>query len=575
MEISEARSIFTRNDGKMNSNITEDLLIKRGQHEAYDIMLHETKAFANDFGISDRVYAFVNGYSDYPLCENGCGKKVTYKSTCRFARFCSNRCAQLSPTTKSKIAKTSIDRYGVDNIFKSEKFKESLKENNMQLYGVENIAQAPHIRDKIKQAYKTNYGDNAEKRKERMDKIKTTCLERYGANSPVESEEIKRKIKDTLMSNYGVEYAFQHQELYSKFKRTMNERYGVDNFNKKYTDHIEELRDPLILEEMGKTMSKTLIANKLGVSISSVCSRFKQYDIPYDKKFSSILETYVMDSLGERYKGVITPRDCSVIPPYELDLYVPEFNVAIECNGTFWHSENGGGKDKWYHTTKTMLARRNGVRLIHVFEHDWYNKNEIIKSILLNAVGVCDERVYARKCEIYYPNVKEQREFLDSNHLQGYNTRGKMCIGLMCDGVPVSMMSVCKPRFSKDHDYEILRFTNKLNTVVVGGFSKILKHLPMLIGTNKKVISYCDASLYNGNSYEGAGFTFVRFTDPSYVYFKGNYRYMAGDRTKFQKHKLNRILPVFDEKLTEWENMQANGYDRVWDCGNSVWEMTT
>jgi hypothetical protein len=43
----------------------------------------------------------------------------------------------------------------------------------------------------------------------------------------------------------------------------------------------------------------------------------------------------------------------------------------------------------------------------------------------------------------------------------------------------------------------------------------------------------------------------------------------------YQKHKLDKILSNFDPKLTEWENMQNAGYDRVWDCGNYVfsWRM--
>jgi hypothetical protein len=43
---------------------------------------------------------------------------------------------------------------------------------------------------------------------------------------------------------------------------------------------------------------------------------------------------------------------------------------------------------------------------------------------------------------------------------------------------------------------------------------------------------------------------------------------------KYQKHKLEKLLPIFDPLLTEWQNMQNNGYDRIWDCGNDVWEWT-
>jgi hypothetical protein len=38
-----------------------------------------------------------------------------------------------------------------------------------------------------------------------------------------------------------------------------------------------------------------------------------------------------------------------------------------------------------------------------------------------------------------------------------------------------------------------------------------------------------------------------------------------------QKHKLNKLLDIFDSKKTEYENMLENGWKRVWDSGNSKW----
>jgi hypothetical protein len=45
-------------------------------------------------------------------------------------------------------------------------------------------------------------------------------------------------------------------------------------------------------------------------------------------------------------------------------------------------------------------------------------------------------------------------------------------------------------------------------------------------------------------------------------------------RLKCQKHKLQNILETFDPSLTEWENLQLNDYDRIWDCGvlTYVWK---
>jgi len=37
-------------------------------------------------------------------------------------------------------------------------------------------------------------------------------------------------------------------------------------------------------------------------------------------------------------------------------------------------------------------------------------------------------------------------------------------------------------------------------------------------------------------------------------------------------NRLKNTLSNFNPKLTEWKNMQLNGYDRIWDCGNLKYE---
>ena len=72
-----------------------------------------------------------------------------------------------------------------------------------------------------------------------------------------------------------------------------------------------------------------------------------------------------------------------------------------------------------------------------------------------------------------------------------------------------------------------------------------------------------------GNLYKTLGFEHARRTNPSYFYTK-DYRSFH-NRVAFQKHKLSSKLSTFDNSKTEWENMQNNGYDRIWDCGTDVW----
>ena len=127
----------------------------------------------------------------------------------------------------------------------------------------------------------------------------------------------------------------------------------------------------------------------------------------------------------------------------------------------------------------------------------------------------------------------------------------------------VQLISLSKPRYNKNFDYELIRSCSKLNTVVVGGFNKLIKNLPI----QGSLISYVDRRYFTGNSYKN--WKYIGETSPNYYYTKG---YQRESRIKYQKHKLARLFPdIHDDELTEWQIMQLAGYDRIWDCGNFVY----
>jgi len=72
------------------------------------------------------------------------------------------------------------------------------------------------------------------------------------------------------------------------------------------------------------------------------------------------------------------------------------------------------------------------------------------------------------------------------------------------------------------------------------------------------------------NVYESNGFIRLKSSSPNYYYTKGLDRQ---SRQQFQKHKLQEKLEIFDSEFTEVENMRANGWDRIWDCGNSIFRL--
>ena len=115
-------------------------------------------------------------------------------------------------------------------------------------------------------------------------------------------------------------------------------------------------------------------------------------------------------------------------------------------------------------------------------------------------------------------------------------------------------------RFNKN-EIELLRMCNKLNTNVIGGFSKLMKHQPYNV-----VISYIDRSKFNGIGYIKTGFSIIKDSGLSYSYYKGPIKL---NRIGAQKHKLQTLLgDMYDPEKNEYENMMLNGWLQVYDCGN-------
>lgn len=265
---------------------------------------------------------------------------------------------------------------------------------------------------------------------------------------------------------------------------------------------------------------------------------------------------------------VIEQRNRNIIKPFELDIFLPQQNIAIEFNGLVWHGEKFN-HDKYSHLYKTKKCAENGIRLIHIFEDEWLCKKDIVKSRIKSILGGITDKIYARKCMIQYVDSRSAMKFLDDNHIQG-RCKGKYHIGLYHDGELVSMMSFgCtrqQKKYNEDYEntYELLRFCNKLNITVIGGASKLLKYFIKNIKPSQ-IISYADKRWSNGNLYFQLGFKHIRDSVPNYFYIVGKHR---ENRFKYRKSEL--IKQGFDPSKSEHEIMLERKIYRIYDCGTMV-----
>ena len=110
--------------------------------------------------------------------------------------------------------------------------------------------------------------------------------------------------------------------------------------------------------------------------------------------------------------------------------------------------------------------------------------------------------------------------------------------------------------------YEMYRFCNKINTIVVGGFSRLFNYF-IKTYNYKEIISYVDRSYFDGGGYLKTGFKMVGKTKPNYHYVVGRRREY---RFKYRKDKL--IKEGYDPNKTEHEIMLERKTYRIYNSGN-------
>ena len=463
-------------------------------------------------------------------------------------------------------------------------------------YGVKRPLQNKNIYNKQQQTTKQRHPIIIRKKKIKVKRTKEesnilrkqTCKEKYGTNTSSENAIVKEKIKQSHLNRPKEEV----QESNKKRKETNEQKWGHENAGS----------NPLIIEKIKRIKFNNQynkIKNRL--EIYNIEPLFNIEDYQGNKNgFSGIKYLWKCIKCGNEFEDDIAngtiPRctkclplitgnsnlekeiiswlynltilrlkekERSLIHPKELDIYLPDHKIAIEFNGLYWHSEIANKKDKNYHLNKTNSCKAQDIQLLQIFEDEWLNKQSIVKSIIKAKLNLYDQTIYARKCQIIkITDIKLVRSFLNENHLQGY-IYSKQNYGLYYNNELISL-ACFTPK--KDY-YEMTRFCNKLNYKVIGGFSRLLKSFEREFN-NPKIKTFADLRYSIGNVYLKNGFILDHISLPNYFYTKDYKNRLS--RIQFQKHKLSKKLEFYDETLTEWENMQLNGYDRIFDCGNLV-----
>lgn len=315
---------------------------------------------------------------------------------------------------------------------------------------------------------------------------------------------------------------------------------------------------------------KTLIAisQENNISVEHLKAAFNDNDIPvklhsYNKSKGEIECKHFIQSLD------IQCFSARLEKMYEIDCYVPDKNFGLEYCDEYWHRYVPNKNNKYYHRNKYMHSEKIGVELMTIFECEWKTNRALLESMIRARLGL-NAKIYARTCKIQEITGKSALDFHERNHISG-GINSSINIGLFQKDELVSVISMIKSRFDKKYEYEIGRFSSKMNHTVVGGLSKLFAHF-IKTYRPKSVITYSDLRFGSGKSYTKTGFEYAGMTVPNYFYFaKGGNELES--RFKYQKNKLKKFSN-YDSTKTEFEIMEARGYYRLYDCGNKkyIWK---
>ena len=410
-------------------------------------------------------------------------------------------------------------------------------------------------------------GINGMKRPEVKEKQRQTIFKNHGVYNPSHSPEIRAKANKTTFERYGVYNMFEHPDVKKKLLEESRKRHYDDLVKSMNDDEIDVLYS---FEDYEK---RALNGEKVPYRCKKCGNIFERrlHSKVYCKKcvcpgtsskpeYDLFLWISSISKCNSNDKDVLK-NGC------EIDIYLEDKKIGFEYDGLYWHSEKRN-KNKNYHLEKTTTCENQGIRLIHIFEDEWFNKNSIVKSRIKNLLGVTPYKIYARKCEIKFVDCSLCNKFLEKYHLQGKDN-SSIRLGLYYKNRLVAVMTFGKPRFNKNYRWELIRYATLSNFNIIGGAGKLLSYFKKKY--EGSIITYADRRWSRGKLYEKLGFSFKENTRPNYFYTKG---YERLSRYKCQKHKLKSLLKdKFNPELSEKENMVNNKYYRIWDCGNKVYTL--
>ena len=399
-----------------------------------------------------------------------------------------------------------------------------VQETSQKKYGVKHHISHPDIQNKIKRTCLKKYGQSYPITEVNRKLGQKAILKKYGVNSVGKIPEIASKISKTMRSQgtklkkeqtclkkYGVKYPSQKPEIYQKSLNTKIKKYGRINFTSKRTERS--------------------------------------------------IQNY-LDSLGYNFKS-----NHSILNGKEIDFFDESLKLGIEFCGLYWHTEKSPQpRLKYYHWNKYQKCLDKNIRLITIFSDEWANCNKQVKGYL-KAILHKNKKIYARNCILKELDWPTNKEFLYNNHILGSGSTKLISFGLFYNNDLVGSISIRKHHRQniKENVLVIDRICFTSGITIVGGASRLLKLCIKFVKNKgyKNIITWSDNRYSQGNLYTKLGFDCQKEYGPDYSYVNMSNPKKRQSKQSMKKKDIGCPSHVKEADYA-WKNYNMA---RIWDCG--------
>ena len=438
--------------------------------------------------------------------------------------------------------------FGVDNCLKLPEIREKCKNSLLKNHGVTdafklrtNFSISPETAAKISATHKSKTKDEKD---EIYNKRRKTSLERYGDENVQNVQAVKDKRKATMKERFGYDCFFGSNAHAQSIQDWSMKNFGVKHFSQSHCKNLNDMNKDFILKNFVKDKRFQIFEMMEYFNVSeSFVNKWKRNNnvaIP-NKIIKSKNQQYIYDAINVNITDKLYNTK-KVIPPLEIDIYIPSAKLAIEYNGRMHHSRGVSNNEVFntpdfpidYHLNKTLKCLEKGVELLHIFDNE---SKDLWISFIHSKLGF-NKSVAFDDCNVRKISNTERAEFLTDNHILG-DIESEYCFGVFYNGELIFTLGYS---FS-NNTTEIKSICHKMNYYTANFVSKVIEqNRDDFVGN---ILYYFDRRLGSPKHLLGTEFEIIETLKPECFYFKN-------DKDEFHRFK---------------SDSNYKSYRQIWNCG--------